>query len=148
MATQSVVTLLQHPSQLEEFKSDLSLAKDVTNECLRYNTASALNSRRAAKEDLVVGGKVIVFSPHPDSSTCVLIFRDLQHIKKGEGVICLVQSGDRDESYFENADRFDIHRNQDPRDSLGFGYGSHRCIAEGLSRMELGIALSEFPFLR
>ena len=60
---QGVVTLLQHPSQLEEFKKDASLAKAVVNECLRYNTASALNSRRAAKEDITVGGKVPFLFP-------------------------------------------------------------------------------------
>ncbi|KAL8718900.1 MAG: hypothetical protein Q9225_004025 [Loekoesia sp. 1 TL-2023] len=116
-----VVTLLQHPSQLDEFKKDPSLAKDVVNECLRYNTASALNSRRAAKEDVVIGGK---------------------HIKKGEGVICLVQSADRDETYFKKGVQFDIHHDYNPQDTLGFGYGPHRCIAEWLARAEMEVALT------
>ncbi|KAL9598745.1 MAG: hypothetical protein Q9219_004303 [cf. Caloplaca sp. 3 TL-2023] len=117
----SVVTLFQHPAQLEEFKQKPTLAKDVVNECLRYNTASALNSRRAAKEDITIGGK---------------------HIKKGEGVICLVQSADRDESFFKGGPQFDIHHEYDPQDTLGFGHGPHRCIAEWLSRAELEVALT------
>ena len=49
---------MQHPSQLEEFKNDPSLAGMVVKECLRYNTASALNSRRAALEDVFIAGQV------------------------------------------------------------------------------------------
>ncbi|KAL8940052.1 MAG: hypothetical protein Q9216_003026 [Gyalolechia sp. 2 TL-2023] len=116
-----VVTLLHHPSQLEEFKRNPSLAPAVANECLRYNTASALNSRRAAQEDVYIGGK---------------------HIHKGEGVICLVQSADRDETYFKDGAHFDIHHGYDAGDTFGFGHGAHRCIAEGLARAEVEVALA------
>ncbi|KAL8786596.1 MAG: hypothetical protein Q9195_008153 [Heterodermia aff. obscurata] len=116
-----VVTLLQHPSQLEEFKNDPTLAGMAVKECLRYNTASALNSRRAALEDVVIAG---------------------QKIQKGDGVICLVQSADRDESFFTKGTEFDIHHDYDTKDNLGFGYGPHRCIAEHLARAEIEIALT------
>jgi len=58
LSTQGVITLLQHPDQLEELKNNPSLAPAVVNELLRYNTTSALNSRRAAKEDITIGAQV------------------------------------------------------------------------------------------
>lgn len=53
-----MLTLLQHPDQLEELKRDPNLAPAVVNEVLRFHTASALNSRRVAKEDMTIGGQV------------------------------------------------------------------------------------------
>lgn len=112
-----VLTLLQHPDQLTEFKEQSEqLAGQVVNEISRYHTTSALNSRRAAKADLDL--------------------RD-QHIKKGEGVICSVQAANRDEEKFKNAESFNIHRNMSYEDSLGWGYGPHRCQGEAFSRTEL-----------
>lgn len=58
-------------------------------------------------------------------------------MKKNDGVICSVQSADRDEDYFQNPDKFDIHRQLESRDSLCFGCGPHRCQGEWLSRAEL-----------
>ena len=69
-----------------------------------------------------------------------------QQIKKGEGIICLVQSADRDETFFQKGTEFDIHHDYDSQNTLGFGHGPHRCIAEGLARAELEIALSKSPF--
>lgn len=116
-----VLTLQQHPAQLDELKKDPSLAPKAVNEILRYHTASALNSRRVAKEDIKIGG---------------------QHIQQGEGVICSVQSADRDEAFYDHPDNFDIHRSQATNEMVGFGYGPHRCQAEWLSRVELEIVFA------
>ena len=56
--TLGTLTLLQHPVQLRALRSDPSLIKPAVEEILRYHTPSALNSRRVATEDLVLGGKV------------------------------------------------------------------------------------------
>lgn len=53
-----LVTLLQHPDQLAELKQTPSMAPKVVNELLRYHTTSALNSRRAVREDTEIGGQV------------------------------------------------------------------------------------------
>ena len=53
-----IVTLQLHPQQLEELKKNPNLAKNVVGELTRYHTASALNSRRAVKEDTEIGGQV------------------------------------------------------------------------------------------
>jgi hypothetical protein len=36
-----------------------------------------------------------------------------------------------------------MHREFDPGDSLGFGYGQHRCIAELLAKTELEIVFGK-----
>jgi len=43
---------------------------------------------------------------------------------------------------FPDPDKFDIHRQFDPQDSLGYGYGAHRCIAEHLAKAELEIVFA------
>ncbi|KAF2150809.1 cytochrome P450 [Myriangium duriaei CBS 260.36] len=115
-----IITLLSHPEQLEELKKDPSIVSSVVNELLRYNTTSALNSRRATNEDITIHG---------------------QHIPKDTGVICSVQSADRDRLDPKEPDpeTFNIHRNRDPDKVLGFGYGPHRCQGEALVRQELEI---------
>ncbi|PQE12118.1 Cytochrome P450 55A2 protein [Rutstroemia sp. NJR-2017a BVV2] len=122
-----VLTLHQHPSQLEELKNDPSLAPQVVDEIFRYQTASALNCRRVAVRDVEVGGT---------------------KIPKGSGIICAVQAADRDEEFPQpsssssDPETFDIHRGHDIKDVLGFGWGIHRCQAEWLSKAELEIVFA------
>lgn len=117
------LTLLEHPDQLEAFKQKPDeLASKVVNEITRYHTTSALNSRRAVKEDTDLGG---------------------QHLQKGDAVICSVQAANRDEEKFTDPEQFNIYREMQNGDSLGFGYGPHRCQAEAFSRAELGIAFTK-----
>ena len=52
------MTLLQHPSQLDDLKADPSLAKAFVEELCRFHTASAMATRRVAKVDITLGGKV------------------------------------------------------------------------------------------
>ncbi|QSZ30677.1 hypothetical protein DSL72_000235, partial [Monilinia vaccinii-corymbosi] len=115
-----ILTLQQHPDQRAELIAHPGLAPQVVDEICRYQTTSALNCRRVALKDVMVRG---------------------QKIKKGEGIICAVQAADRDEEFFTDSDpeTFDIHRKQDIKDVLGFGWGIHRCQAEWLSKAELEI---------
>lgn len=53
-----VLTLLQHPKQLNDLKKDPSLAGNAVEETLRFHTPSALNSRRVAVSDTQLGGEV------------------------------------------------------------------------------------------
>jgi cytochrome P450 len=55
-------------------------------------------------------------------------------IAAGERVVLLYGSGNRDESHYPDADRFDLRRN--PVDHLSFGYGVHSCAGQGLARIE------------
>ncbi|EEP81477.1 cytochrome P450 55A2 [Uncinocarpus reesii 1704] len=121
MINLGVVTLLEHPDQLEDLKRDPSLAKPFVEELCRYHTASALATRRVAKVDITLNGQLI---------------------KAGEGIIASNQAANRDEDIFPDPDKFDIHRKRGSESALGYGYGDHRCIAEGLSRAELEAVFS------
>ena len=68
----------------------------------------------------------------------------MQTIKAGTGIIAACQSGNRDAEVFPNPDQFDMHRKFQPVDSLGFGYGRHRCIAEWLAKAELEIVFGKY----
>lgn len=117
-----VITLLQHPDQLAALKADPSLSKSFVEELCRFHQGSAMATRRVAKVDVSYGGK---------------------SIKAGEGIIAACQSGNRDAEVFPNPDTFDMFREFKPIDSLGFGYGEHRCIAEWLAKAELDIVFGK-----
>lgn len=124
-----VVTMLQNPDQLTALRNDSSLSLNMVEELLRYHTASAMATRRLAMETITVAG---------------------QAIQAGDGVIASNQSANRDETVFRDASNFNIHN--DASQQLGFGHGSHLCIAQWLARAELqcvfGSLFQELPNLK
>jgi cholest-4-en-3-one 26-monooxygenase len=65
-----------------------------------------------------------------------------QRIHKGDKLLLLYESGNRDESVFRNADEFDIDR--DPNHHLTFGgYGRHFCLGANLARLEIRVMFEE-----
>ncbi|KAK5009515.1 hypothetical protein LTR28_000640 [Elasticomyces elasticus] len=131
MINLGIVTLLQHPDQLNDLKADPSLAKAFVEELCRFHTASAMATRRVAKVDITLRGKAI---------------------KAGEGIIASNQSANRDEEVFPDPDTFNMHRIRGSEQALGYGYGSHRCVAEWLARAELeavfGTLFQKLPNLK
>jgi cytochrome P450 family 142 subfamily A polypeptide 1 len=61
-------------------------------------------------------------------------------IEKGQRVLMIYGSANRDASVFENPDAFDIDRNAQ---HLAFGIGNHFCMGANLARMEMRVALNE-----
>ncbi|MEV6258891.1 cytochrome P450 [Nocardia sp. NPDC051911] len=59
-------------------------------------------------------------------------------LEKGDRVVMLFGSANRDESHYPRADRFEIDRA--PTDHVAFGYGVHGCAGQGLARIE-GVAI-------
>ena len=64
-----------------------------------------------------------------------------QKIRKGEKVVMWYVSSNRDETLFENPDRFDVKRNPEHQ-AFGAG-GRHFCLGTALARLELKIMLEE-----
>jgi cytochrome P450 len=67
---QGIVILFENPSQLADLKKAPSLAPAFVEELCRFHTASAMATRRVAKVDITLGGKVriiaLLFSPSTD----------------------------------------------------------------------------------
>jgi cytochrome P450 len=50
-------------------------------------------------------------------------------------------SANRDETVFDDPDRFDLHR-KNAHDHLAFAEGPHRCLGEHLARAETTVAIN------
>lgn len=121
--------LLDHPEQLEKLKSDLRLVPSAVEELLRFNGPSTVAGPRFATEDTELGG---------------------QQIKKGDMVLVVSKSANRDENEFMQPEELDITRKINRH--LAFGQGIHMCLGAPLARMEGDIAfttlLTRMPRLR
>ncbi|WP_176585865.1 cytochrome P450 family protein [Priestia megaterium] len=121
--------LLDHPDQLEKLKADLSLIPSAVEELLRFNGPVTIAGPRYATEDIELAG---------------------QQIKKGDMVIPLVKSANRDENQFAQPEELDITRKI--KRHLAFGHGIHICLGAPLARVEGDIAfttlLRRMPNLR
>jgi cytochrome P450/ferredoxin len=110
-----VLSLLLHPDQKEALVKDSSLVKSVVEESLRFHTILHFQGVRVAVEDVEVGGHLI---------------------RKGEGVLALLNAANRDPSVFSSPDEFNIHRDG-IRQHVAFGFGVHQCLGQPLARVEL-----------
>jgi cytochrome P450 len=111
--------LAEHPDQRREIAEDVSLVPRAIEEILRYEAPSPVQARTMTRDREYYGVTV------PEGSIMLLV----------NG------SGNRDERHFDDADRFDIHRDIDHH--LSFGYGLHFCLGAALARLEGRVALEE-----
>jgi cholest-4-en-3-one 26-monooxygenase len=111
--------LLEDREQLALVRDDPSLIPGAVEEALRMFPAFA-HFRRTATKDTVLNGK---------------------EIKQGEKVVMWYASSNRDESRYEDPDRFDVLRNPEHQ-AFGAG-GRHFCLGTALARLELKILLEE-----
>ncbi|UOQ92224.1 cytochrome P450 [Halobacillus shinanisalinarum] len=111
--------LLDQPEHLKKLKADTSLVPSAVEELLRYNGPATSVGPRFATEDVELAG---------------------QQIKKGDMLLVLVKSANRDESKFAQAEELDITRKINRH--LAFGQGLHMCLGAPLARMEGDIAFS------
>jgi cytochrome P450 len=111
--------LLEDREQLALVRDDPSLVPGMVEESLRMFPAFA-HFRRTATRDTVLNGT---------------------EIKKGEKVVMWYASSNRDESRFEDPDRFDVLRNPEHQ-AFGAG-GRHFCLGTALARLELKILFEE-----
>ena len=123
------VALLQNPTQLAEVTADPSLMPKAVEELFRYLSISDSATARVATKDIEIDGQLI---------------------RAGEGIIALNGSANRDDRFFADPDRLDIHR--DAKGHLAFGHGNHQCPGANLVRVELDVVFttlfSRIPTLR
>lgn len=112
--------LLQHPEALEELKADPSLIPAAIEEILRWTCVVQWFNRTAMRDTHIAG----------------------QKIAKGDKVVMWYPSASRDETVFEEPQKFDIHRFKPDHDAFGGG-GRHFCLGAGLARLDLTIIFQE-----
>jgi cytochrome P450 len=115
--THGMLALIEHPDQLERLRADRTLLKPAAEEMLRWATP-VHHFRRTAASDTELAGT---------------------RIAAGDKVTTWFVSGNRDESKFEDPNRFDIARDPNPHMSFGPG-GVHHCMGAHLARLEIRVA--------
>jgi cytochrome P450 len=111
--------LLEDRSQLQLLLDDPSLIPSAVEESLRMFPAFA-HFRRTATRDVELNGA---------------------QIKKGQKVVMWYVSSNRDETRYEDPDRFDVTRNPEHQ-AFGAG-GRHFCLGTALARLELRVLFEE-----
>ena len=125
----ALLTLLQHPDQLDALRRDPEALLDTAvDELLRY-WPPVMQFRRTATCDVTLGGR---------------------EIRAGDKVVVYHASANRDETVFSDPDRLDLTRT--PNDHVSFGFGPHYCLGAHLARTQmramLGQVLTRMPDLR
>jgi cytochrome P450 len=111
--------LMENPEQKRELIDDPAMIPGAVEEALRMFPAFA-HFRRTATRDTELHGRPI---------------------REGEKVVMWYVSSNRDETRYEDPDRFDIHRNPEHQ-AFGAG-GRHFCLGTALARLELRIMIEE-----
>jgi cytochrome P450 len=111
---------IDNPEQIERYREDESLRSSAVEEVLRWSSPVAYWTR----------------------TTAIDIEMDGQHIPKGERVVAMLRSANRDEEVFESPFTFDIGRQPNPHVAFGGG-GPHHCLGAMLARAELRAVFDE-----
>ena len=111
-----VEELLAHPDQRDKLAADpAGLMPGAVEEMLRW-VSPIKNMARMATHDVELAGA---------------------RISKGQELVLLYPSANRDEAVFEDADAFAITRSPNPH--MAFGFGAHFCLGNQLARLELRV---------
>jgi cytochrome P450 len=111
--------LIESPDERQKVLDDPSLVPSVVEESLRLFPAFA-HFRRTATRDTELNG---------------------QQIREGDKVVMWYASSNRDESRYDDPDRFDATRNPEHQ-AFGAG-GRHYCLGTALARLELKTLFEE-----
>lgn len=104
---------VDHPEQWEAVAADPELVPSAVEEVLRWVTPLNNMFRRVASDDRIGD----------------------QPVQRGDRVVMLYPSANRDESVFDDPYRFNIRRS--PNQHLAFGFGTHLCIGTHVARATL-----------
>ena len=111
--------LLERPEQMEQVRNNPEVLPSLVEESIRWVTP-VKHFMRTATEDYVLSG---------------------QKIAKGDAVMLLYPSGNRDDAVFDQPYEFDAARR--PNRHLSFGHGAHHCLGNLLAKMEMRIFYEE-----
>jgi cytochrome P450 family 142 subfamily A polypeptide 1 len=114
----TILNLITNPAEMVKLRNgaDLSVAVE---EMIRYVTPIH-NMCRVAKVDAEVNGVTI---------------------PKGNQVVLMYSSANRDEKYFDRPEEFLVDRT--PNNHIAFGFGTHFCLGASLARLEIRVFFDE-----
>jgi cholest-4-en-3-one 26-monooxygenase len=115
----TLLNLVRNPAEWDKLKAGADIACAV-EEFIRY-VSPVHNMCRVATRDYDIGGATI---------------------KKGQQVVLLYGSANRDPAHFADPERFDVTRK--PNEHIAFGLGTHFCLGAGLARLEIRVFFEEF----
>jgi cholest-4-en-3-one 26-monooxygenase len=111
--------LMEDPEQMRQVVEDPSRIPAAVEEALRMFPAFGHFARTATRDTELHG----------------------QEIREGEKVVMWYPSSNRDETRYEDPDRFDVTRNPEHQ-AFGAG-GRHYCLGTALARLELRVLMEE-----
>ena len=107
-----MLALLRNPEQLALLRQSPDLMPSAIEELLRYDAPVQLDVR-VALEDAEFDGR---------------------EVKRGQGLMVLLGSANRDPEMFSEPDRLDLGRQE--ANHISFGRGIHHCLGASLARLE------------
>jgi cytochrome P450 PksS len=123
------LALLQHAEQCGRLRQDPALVKTAVEELVRFVSPVECTTERYAREDVTIADVTI---------------------QRGELVLGVIGSANRDATHFPAPDTLDLAR--EPNRHLSFGLGARYCLGAPLARLEAQIAittlLDRWPNLR
>lgn len=118
-----LLALMRNPDQLALLRERPELIPSAVEELLRYEPPVQMTTRSATKPMTLAGHD---FAP-------------------GDGVVVLINSGNRDPEVFTDPDRLDVtryhDRNATPPRHLAFSLGIHFCLGAPLALLEMEVLL-------
>jgi cytochrome P450 len=118
-AAGGMLAFIQHPAEWRALSEEPALLPSAVEEVLRW-TSTATHIMRSATRAVTIRG---------------------QHIAPGQRVTLWNPSANRDESVFEDPDRFNVRRQ--PNRHLSLGASEHFCLGGTLARAELRLLYEE-----
>jgi cytochrome P450 len=115
-----LLSLLEDPEQMAIVRAQPELHEAAVEEFVRCHPAFSYMRRTVTRDGDIAG--------HPVSA--------------GDKVLLWYVSGNRDETVFADANRFDVRRSPNKHQGFGGG-GRHFCLGAGLSRLEMKLWLEE-----
>lgn len=111
-----LLALLQHPDQMQRLRNDPGLVPQAVEEFLRFDSPVQYLGRLAT-EDVDLRSK---------------------QIRKGDLVLAVIASANRDPEHVADPDSLDIRRADNRH--LAFGHGGHFCVGAQFARLEARLA--------
>lgn len=118
LISNALLCLLRRPDQMALLRKHPEHINTAIEEFLRFESPLLTTEIYYAKSDISLHGVVI---------------------PKGDIVLPLLISANRDEEHFDDPDELDVTRS--PNRHLAFGFGAHFCIGAALARLEARIAI-------